>query len=73
MPKSPKKKHFKRFKKRHPAHIVTLAFAMVMFWWGSWTVLDNLFLHNSTISGLISIIIALVIFYIDDFRLDELD
>ncbi len=73
MPKKKPQAYFKRFRKRHPAHLIALSFAMVMFWWGAWTLLDNLFLHNSTISGAISIMVALIIFYVDDFRLKEFE
>jgi hypothetical protein len=67
-------RYFKRIrKKRHPLHVVLIAFAMVTLWWGTWNILDAVFLHNQIVSGVIAIIVALLIFFLDDFRLKELE
>ncbi len=62
-----------RRRKRHPLHVIGIAIGLVMFWWGVWSIFDYLFLHNPLVSGGIAIFLALVIFFIDDFRIEELE
>jgi hypothetical protein len=59
-------------RKRHSIHIVMLALVMVLFWWGSWKVFD-IFFQDSIWSGIAAIIIAVIIYLLDDFKLKELE
>jgi hypothetical protein len=59
-------------KKRHLVHIAMLAVVMVLFWWGFWKVFDILF-QDSLWAGIAAIIVAIVIYLLDDFKLKELE
>jgi hypothetical protein len=54
--------------------ILVMSIAIVTFWWGVWGILDTLFqISNPLIGYFIGIIIALLILYLDDFHLKELE
>lgn len=69
---------FSFFKKKesflqHFFTVVFSAFAVVLFWRGSWGLADTyLFPEEPTLSYLVSIFMALVILYLNDKRLNEL-
>ena len=51
-----------------------VAIAIVMFWRGVWSLLDAyLFPDNILVSNLVSILIAFLVLYLDDFHLKELE
>ena len=63
-----------RFRRSHP-HIYFLlgGLGIVLFWRGVWGLLDRyLFPNYELYSFLISLVIGVIILYIDDFSLDEL-
>ncbi len=66
---------YRRFKKRNKTlHIFFAAVAVVFFWRGIWGLIDLFFLPaNSLVSNIISVGIAFVILYFDDFHLKELE
>jgi hypothetical protein len=66
---------YRRFKKRNKLiHILFAAIAVVFFWRGIWGLLDMFFLPtNPLVSNLISVVVAFVILYFDDFHLKELE
>lgn len=72
-------KFFNLFKKkeslsRHFITVVLTAAAVVFFWRGIWGLTDTyLFPENSTLSYLVSIFVGLIILYVDDKRLSEID
>lgn len=66
---------YRKFKKKHKIlHILLVAFAVVMFWRGAWGILDTYFFPgNHLVSYTISIALAFIILYFDDFHLSELE
>ncbi len=66
---------YRRFKTKHKlVHTLTTALAIVFFWRGAWGILDTYFLpNNHLLSHLISIGVAFLILYFDDFHLKELE
>ncbi len=51
-----------------------MAIAIVMFWWGTWGLLDLYLPESDALAGYaIGIIVAFLILYIDDFHLKELE
>jgi hypothetical protein len=66
---------YRRFKKRNKVlHILLAAIAVVFFWRGTWGLIDIFFLPASPLfSNLISVAIAFIILYFDDFHLKELE
>jgi hypothetical protein len=65
---------YRRFKDKHKiTHILLVAIAIVMFWRGVWGLLDEYFFTASpVISYGLSIFIAFLILYFDDYHLKEL-
>lgn len=72
-------KFFNLFKKKetfthHFVTVVLTAAAVVFFWRGIWGLTDlYLFPENSALSYLVSVFLGLVILYLDDKRLSEID
>ncbi len=66
---------YRKFKRKHKLlHILLVAFAVVMFWWGAWGILDDYFLpENELARYLLAILIAFIVLYFDDFHLKELE
>jgi len=55
-------------------HVLIMATAIVMFWRGVWGILDVFLIpHHELVSSVLSIFIAFVVLYIDDFHLRELE
>lgn len=69
----------KLFKKKetfshHFVTVILTAVAVVFFWRGIWGLTDTfLFPSNSTLSYVVCIFFGLVILYVDDKRISELD
>ncbi|MDQ3099401.1 MAG: hypothetical protein M3Q44_06665 [bacterium] len=64
----------KRNKNKRLIHIFIMSVAIVTFWWGVWGTLDWLFQFSNPIwSYLIGVSVALLILYLDDFHLKELE
>lgn len=68
-------KRYRKFKKKHKtAHIILVAIALVMLWRGIWGLLDIFLVpNNALLSYVLSILIAFIILYFDDFHLKELE
>lgn len=68
-------KNYRKFKKKHKVfHIIIVSFAIVMLWRGVWGLLDYYFFNNSPVlSYILSVLIAFVVLYFDDFHLKELE
>ncbi len=68
-------KGYRRFKRKYKfVHILVFATAVILFWRGVWGILDTyLFPDNILLSNLVSIGIAFVVLYLDDFHLKELE
>lgn len=61
-------------KKPSLMNVLVVAVAIVTFWRGAWGLLDlYLFPEDPLISYVVSLALGLVILWIDDFRLDELN
>ena len=66
----------KRLRDSHnsPIHKLFALIALIVVWWGTWTILDIFFLDNQRLlSATIAIVIALVFLLLDDFHLKELE
>ena len=73
-------KLFERFRKKEPslyqhvASIVLTAGAVVLFWRGAWGLMDHfLFPETPILSYFVSIFLGLLILYLDDKKISELD
>lgn len=66
---------YKKFKKKHRGiHLLLVAIAIVMFWRGVWDLLDEYLLPNwPLMSSVVSILVAFLVLYLDDFHLKELE
>lgn len=66
---------YKKFRRKYRIlHVLLMATAIVMFWRGVWGLLDVFLIpHHELVSSLLSIFIAFVVLYIDDFHLRELE
>lgn len=71
---------FKRFRKKEPSFlhhfttIVVTAGAVVFFWRGAWGLMDHfLFPDTPVLSYASSILLGLLILYVDDRKISELD
>ncbi len=62
------------FKKTHPnANAVIIVLGIIMLWRGVWGLLDEyLFPGNPTLSHLLSILLGVLVLYLDDFSMDNL-
>ncbi|MFA5792588.1 MAG: hypothetical protein WC897_01815 [Candidatus Gracilibacteria bacterium] len=72
-------KFFKRIKqfisKREPSFVRILfeAFAIVMFWYGTWGLAEKyLFPENPTLSYCTAILVGLVVLFVDDMSISEI-
>lgn len=65
---------YRKFKRKYRLmHVLIMAVAIVMFWWGVWGVLDlTLSEENPIPVYALGILIAFFLLYIDDFHLGEL-
>ena len=68
-------KAYRKFKRKHKLfHLLLMAVAVVMFWRGVWGILDDYFLTSTPLLSYgLSIFIAFLILYFDDFHLKELE
>jgi len=66
---------YKKFRRKYRIlHVLLMATAIVMFWRGVWGLLDVFLIpHHELVSSLLSIFIAFIVLYIDDFHLRELE
>ncbi len=63
-----------RGKHDSPLHKLLVLIAIVVIWWGVWTILDILFLEDKPmLSAVIAIIVAFFFLFLDDFHLRELE
>jgi len=62
------------FKKRHPhIHVLATVILVIMVWRGVWGLLDTyLFPGDALMSDIASVIIGVLLLYLNDFSLDEL-
>lgn len=59
---------------RRLLRILFMSVAIVTFWWGVWGLLDHIFMISNPVAGyIIGIIAALLVLYLDDFHLKELE
>jgi hypothetical protein len=61
-------------KARHPVgNAVIIILAIIMFWRGMWGLLDTyLFPGSPTLSNLVSVLLGVLILYLDDFHINNL-
>ena len=62
------------FKQRHPnANAVVIVLGIIMLWRGVWGLLDTyLFPGQQVLSYLVSIVLGVLILYLDDFSVENL-
>lgn len=66
-------KKYRKFKRKHKSfRILVVALSIVVFWRGAWSILDT-YLPANDLLNIASIAIAIVVFYLDDFHLKELE
>ncbi|MBU0648170.1 hypothetical protein KJ855_03235 [Patescibacteria group bacterium] len=63
------------FKHKYPViYSIIIGIGLIMFWRGLWGIMDlYLFPHDELYSYISSAVIGLIILYINDFRLNELE
>lgn len=68
-------KFFKKLRKNHPhLYVIYIGIAVVMFWRGTWGLLDMfLFPGNELASYILSAGIGLLLLFINDYKLTELN
>lgn len=66
---------FKKIRKKHPhLYVIYVGIAVVMFWRGTWGILDMfLFPNNELLSYVLSAGIGLFLLFINDYKLTELN
>ena len=68
-------KSYRRFKKRHRImHFGIMAFAIVLFWWALWNLLDMMVgWIDPIVMYPLGIVVALAVLYLDGLHLKELE
>lgn len=66
---------YRKFKKRYRLlHVLIMATSIVLFWWGTWNILDLYTAENNSLAWYaLGILVAFLLLYIDDFHLKELE
>lgn len=66
---------FKNFKKNHPnLYSIVIGAAIIMFWRGLWGLMDlYLFPGNPALSFITSAAVGLLLLWVNDFRLKEIE
>ncbi len=64
----------KQFKADHPnANTIVIVVGIIMLWRGVWGLLDQyLFPGSPTLSSIVSILLGVLVLYLDDFKMDNL-
>ena len=66
---------FQRFRKNHSnLNSIIIGASIIMFWRGCWGLMDlYLFPNNETLSYIVSIALGLLLLYLNNFRLKEIE